>query len=228
MCGSKCLQSILLVMVLILAKQTPARAQQARAIGLKGPVHTVLTEDFRSEGGVRSEPIGSVLEIYDRQGYQLEVYRYKPNGSLWVHTVTDRMGPQIQRMQITGTAPFESKTVQNVFDVDGHVIETDTYDANGVLISKSTFEIVQKQANSSTYRHIERSADGTENTVEVTETTDPQTGIEHQVQTRSGNPETDWVIQQNGDGTKKDKIVYADGSYNERERRSDGTTVEDK
>lgn len=138
---------------------------------------------------------------------------------------TDR---RFREMQTTGTAPFENKTTQNVFDADGHVIETDTYDANGVLISKSTFEVVQKQANSSIYRHIERSADGTENTVEITESTDPQTGIEHQVQTRNGKPETDWVIQQNGDGTEKDKLVFADGSYNERQRRSDGTTVEDR
>jgi hypothetical protein len=62
----------------------------------------------------------------------------------------------------------------------------------------------------------------------VSDTTDPQTGVTHQVETKDGKPNTDWVIQRNADGTKKDKIVYADGSYNERERRADGTTVEDR
>jgi type II secretory pathway pseudopilin PulG len=46
--------------------------------------------------------------------------------------------------------------------------------------------------------------------------------------TRNGKPDTDWVIQRNPDGTEKDKIVYGNGSYNERERRSDGTTFEDR
>lgn len=115
----------------------PACAQEALAIGLKGPVHTVLTEEFTSEGSMRGEPSGSVLETYDRQGYQLEVYRYKPDGSLWAHTV--RNGPLISRMQVTGTTPFESRSTQNIFDAKGHVIETDTYDANGVLLCEAVF-----------------------------------------------------------------------------------------
>ena len=205
-----------------------AWAQEALAIGLKGPVHSVLTEEFTSEGGVRREPSGSVLEIYDREGYQLDVYRYKPDGSIWVHTVIDRKGPLVSRMQVTGTPPFESSSTQNVFDARGRVIETDRYDANGVLVSKSKGEFVDDQPNSSSYSHTESNADGIESMEEISETTDPKTGITHQVETRNGKPQTDWVIQRNPDGTAKDKIVYADGSYNEREQRSDGTTVEDR
>lgn len=203
-------------------------AQEALAIGLKGPVHTVLTEEFTSQGGVRGEPSGSVLEIYDRQGYQLEVYRYKPDGSLWAHTVIDRNGPLVSRTQVTGTTPFESRSTQNIFDAEGHVIETDTFDGNGVLVSKSKGEFVQQESNSNTFRRTETNADGTESTAEITETTDPKTRITHQVETRYGKTKTDWVIQRNGDGTEKDKIVYADGSYNERERKVDGTAVEDR
>ncbi|HYY72428.1 MAG TPA: hypothetical protein VE778_02435, partial [Candidatus Bathyarchaeia archaeon] len=107
-------------------------------------------------------------------------------------------------------------------------IETDTYDGNGVLISQSKSELVQLDFNSDTLHRTETNADGTESTAEISETTDPKTGITHQVQTRNGKQDTDWVIQRNPDGTGKDKIVYADGSYNERERRSDGTTVEDR
>ncbi len=152
-------------------------AQEALAIGLKGPVHSVLTEEFTSEGGVRREPSGSVLEIYDREGYQVEGYRYKPDGSLWVHTVIDRKGPLVSRMQVTGTAPFESTSTQN--DARGRVIETDRYDANGVLVSKSKGEFVDDQPNSSSYRHTESNANGIESTEEISETTDPKTGITH-------------------------------------------------
>ena len=204
----------------------PAQAQEAPAIGLKGPVHT--TEEFTSEGGARREPSGSVLAIYDPQGYQLEIFRYKPDGSLWVHTIIDRKGPLVLRTQVAGTAPFESGSTQNVFDAQGRVIETDTYDANGVLVSRSKGEFVEQQPNSSTYRRTERNANGTESFAESIETTDAETGITHQVGTRDGKLETDWVIQRNKDGTQKDKIVYANGSYNERERKADGTTVEDR
>src|SRR5262249_13212021 len=128
----------------------------------------------------------------------------------------------------TGTAPFESKTIQNVFDAEGHVVETDTYDENGAFVSKSKNDLAQKQANTTVYQRTETRADGSVSTTEVSDTTDPQTAVSHQVETKDGKPDTDWVIHRNADGTKKDKIVYADGSYNERERRTDGTTVEDR
>lgn len=216
------------ILLLTFLAAVPAWAREALAIGLKGPVHAVLTEEFRSEGGVRGEPSGSVLEVYDRQRYQLEVYRYKPDGSLRVHTVIDRNGPLISRMQVTRTAPFENRTTQSIFDAEGHVIETDTYDGNGVLVSKSKSELVQRGSDSDTLRRTEITADGTESMAEITEATDPKTGITHQVETRNGKTHTDWVIQRNADGTEKDKIVYADGSYNERERKADGSTVEDR
>jgi len=217
------------ILVLTLAVQMPAWAQEAAALGLKGQVHTVFTEEFTNEDGVHREPTGSSLDVYDHGGYQLELFRYEPDGSLWVHTVFDRKGPQVFRIQATGTAPFESNTTQNVFDAEGHVVETDTYDANGVLVSKSSNNLVQKQGNSTIYERTETSANGSESTAEVSETTDPQTGITHQVQTTNGKTDTDWVIQRNKDGTvEKDKIVYKDGSYNERERKADGTTVEDR
>jgi hypothetical protein len=207
----------------------PAWAQEALVVGLKGPVHTVLTEDFTSEDAVHRESTGTSLDIYDRHGYQLEVYRYKPDGTLWVHTVMDRQGPLVSRTQVTGTPPFESGSTQNVFDAQGRVIETDTYDANGILVSRSKGEFVEQQSNASIYRRTESKADGTESTAESIATTDHETGLTHQVETRDGKPEADWVIQRNEDGTvERDKIVYKDGSYNERERKADGTTVEDR
>lgn len=207
----------------------PAWAQEALAVGLKGPVHTVLAEEFKSDDGVHREAMGSTLDIYDSKGYQLEFFRYKPDGSLWAHMVYSRDGSRIFKIQATGIPPFRSSSTQNVFDAEGHVIETDTYDQNGTLISKSTNDLVQQHGDSATYLRRETSADGADSTAEINETTDPQRGITRQVQTKDGKPDTDWVIQRNADGKPvKDKIVYADGSYNERERRADGTTVEDR
>jgi len=216
------------ILVLTLFLQMPAWAQETVAFGLKGQVHTVFTEEFTAEDSVHPEPTGSTLDVYDPMGYQLEYFRYKPDGSFGAHTVYTRNGSQVLKIRATGTAPGESTSTQNVFDAEGLVVETDTYDENGALLSKLTNELVQKQGNSTTYRRRQTSADGSESTAEVSETTDPQTGITHQVQTRNGKPDTDWVIQRNADGTEWDKIVYGNGSYNERERTSDGTTVEDR
>jgi hypothetical protein len=223
------LRSICLALILVLLVSLPSWSQEAAAVGLKGPVHTVLTDEFSDENGLSHQSRGSIFDVYDRKGYQLEVYRYKPDGSLWVHTIISRDGEQIFKSQTTGTAPFENFSIQNVFDANGGVIETDTYDADRVLTKKSTIEFMKRRPELTTYRSSESGADGTENTREVIESTDPKTGITHQIATMNGKPETDWVIQRDGEGaTEKDKIVFADGSFNERERRPDGTTVEDR
>jgi len=223
------LRPICSALILILLVRLPSWSQEAAAVGLKGPVHTVLTEEFSDENGVSHQSRGSTFEVYDPQGYQLEIYRYKPDGSLWVHTIISRSGERIFKSQTTGTAPFENFSIQYVFDADGKVIETDTYNADGVLTLKSKNEFLEKRTELTTYRSRESHADGTENTREVTESTDPKTGITHQIATMNGKPETDWIIQRDGNGIlEKDKIIYADGSYDERERKPDGTTVEDR
>ena len=109
------LAGYLAALILMLPVRLPSWSQEATAVGLKGLVHTVLTEEFSDENGVSQESRGSILEVCDRHGYQLEIYRYKPDGSLWVHTIFSRNGEQILKMQTTGTAPFENVTVQNVF-----------------------------------------------------------------------------------------------------------------
>src|SRR6267143_1618727 len=153
-----------LALILILLVPLPSWSQEATAVGLKGLVHTVLTEEFSDENGVSQESRGSTFEVYDRHGYQLEVYRYKPDGSLWVHTIISRNGEQIFKSHTTGTAPFENFSIQNVFDADGKVIETDTYNGDGVLTKKSTNEFLDKRTESTTYRSRDSNADGTENT----------------------------------------------------------------
>lgn len=217
-----------LALVLILVAPASSWSQEAAAIGLKGPVRTVLTEYLRNEDGLSSKAIASAFEIYDQRGYQLEIFRYKPDGSLWVRTIISRKGDQIFKTETVGTAPFESYSVENSFDTKGRVIETVEFDGYGILKKKTIWKF-EDRPHSSTTRWTETNPDGTEKTGEAIETTDPGTGVTRQVSTVDGEWKSDWLIQRDGSGVlPKDKIVFPDGSYNEREEKSDGTTIEDK
>ena len=218
-----------LTLMVALALPLPALPQEAIAAGLVGKVHSVLTEDIDYQDNPSGVSRGSVFELYDPKGYQLELYRYKPDGSLWAHTVFIRDGWKIFELQATGTAPFESITTRNFFDAEGHIVETDTYNENGVLINQSKNEFLLNQSDKTLVRSRETGANGEEHTRDIEEKTDPKMGITRQVVMMNGQPETDWTIQRNESGEAlKDKIVYADGSYNERERMPDGTTAEDR
>jgi hypothetical protein len=222
------LRTFCLTFILIFFVQLPSVSQEASALGLKGPVYTVLTEEFDNQNGASHESSGSTFDVYDRKGYLLELYRYNPDGSLWAHTIYSRKGEQIFKSQTTGATPSENFSVLNFYDADGHIVETNTFNADGVLTKKTKNEFLENRPESTTYRSIESSVEGTENTREIVESTDPKTGLTHQIATMNGEPETDWVIQRDGNGVpQKDKIILADGSYNEREREADGTTVED-
>ena len=223
------MRTFCLGLILTFLVQLPSQSQEASFLGLRGPVYTVLTEEFNNENSTSHESRGSAFDVYDRKGYLLELYRYKPDGSLLAHTIFSRKGEQIFKSQTTGTVPFENFSAQNVYDADGHIIETDTYNADGVLTKKTKNEFLKNRPESATYRSIESGVEGTENTREVVENTDPKTGLTHQIATMNGKAETDWVIQRDENGVpQKDKIILADGSYNERERAADGTTIEDR
>src|ERR1700722_9789519 len=140
-----------LVLILIPLAAGPSWSQEAAAIGLKGAVHTVLTANFHDEAGVPGQPGDSTYEIYDRAGYQLEGFRYKPDGSVWVHTIITRKREQIVRSQTISTAPFESYSVENVFDTKGRVIETDEYDGDKILKNKTTWSFDDRIPTSTTH-----------------------------------------------------------------------------
>jgi hypothetical protein len=218
-----------LTLMVALALPLPALPQEAIAARLVGNVHSVLTEDIDYQEDQSGVSRGSVFELYDLKGYQLELYRYKHDGSLWAHTVFIRDGWKIFELQATGTAPFESTTTRNFFDAEGHIVERDTYNENGILINQSKNEFLLNQSDETAVRSRETGENGEEHIRDIEEKTDPKTGITRQVVMMNGQPETDWTIQRNESGELlKDKIVYADGSYNERERMPDGTTVEDR
>jgi hypothetical protein len=227
----KCLQIALLVFTGVLTAQNSAHAQDTVIAGLKGKVQTILTEEFTSKDLAGREPSGSTLDVYDPAGYILESFRYKPDGSLWEQVVYYRNGPQVLRVDVTGTYPYESHSEQNTYDSEGHQVEYDIYDANGVLVSKTTNVFSQHPNSDIMYQRIEtiKGAKTTTVTTKIAETTDPQTGITHQVTTKNGQIDLDWVIQQNPDGTvKNEKAVQPDGSYTESERKPDGTTLGDQ
>src|SRR5215471_6617047 len=60
--------------------QMPAGAQETIVLGFKAHVHTVFTESFKSEDSLHWETMDSSLDVYDPTGYQLEFFRYKPDG----------------------------------------------------------------------------------------------------------------------------------------------------
>ncbi len=105
------MRTAFLVLVVIVVVRMPAWSQEATSVGLKGPAHTVLTEEFSDADGTPDRSTGSTFDIYDRRGYQIELYRYKSDGSLWVHTIFERNGVQIFRSQTIGTAPFENSAL---------------------------------------------------------------------------------------------------------------------
>ena len=58
--------------------QQPAKNGEAAVIGLRGPVHSVLTENFNYRDNSQGKPTESALAIYDPEGYLLEEYHYEP------------------------------------------------------------------------------------------------------------------------------------------------------
>lgn len=85
------MRSAILIPLLASLVGVPARAQEALAIGLKGPVHTVLTEEFTSEGGARGEPSGSVLESTTRRVTSLRLTDINPTAPCgYIQSLTAR------------------------------------------------------------------------------------------------------------------------------------------
>jgi hypothetical protein len=93
----------------------PAKSSESTLIGLRGPVHTVLTESFDGLG----HPEGSRLTVYEPDGYELEEYRYEPGGSLHSHTKYTRKGWQVFKTETTSTVPAENRVFVQSFNSGG-------------------------------------------------------------------------------------------------------------
>ena len=100
-------------------------------VGLRGPVHTVLTENFVYRDNPQGKLTDSALVIYDPEGYLLEEYHYDPDCSQRFHTKYTRKGRQVFKTETTGAIPGEDRTFVQSFNAHGLVTETETYDGNG-------------------------------------------------------------------------------------------------
>ena len=126
---------LLLVFPLFCFGEQPALVSTAVMSGLRGPVQSVLTEIFiYNDKGERA--LGpSTRTIYDRTGYETELFEFDSRGVLRRHTVYTRNGTHLVTMETTNPVS-KQRSVQS-FNSAGAITETDIYDSNGVLTAKT-------------------------------------------------------------------------------------------
>ncbi len=210
--------------------QQPAKNSEAAMAGLRDPVHTVLTENFYYRDNPQGVPTGSTLVTYDPEGYTLEEYRYEPDGSLYSHIKYTRKGWQVYRTETTSVVASENRTFVQSFNSDGLVSGAETYDSSGSLISKTKSDFSSRKDGRTVSTSEEAHGDGAVSTTEtIDESTDPATGLSRQTTSKDGKPYSDWLIQRDTNGKPvADALRFVDGSFNEREVKPDGTTIEHK
>jgi hypothetical protein len=206
--------------------QQPAKNSEAAMTGLHGHVHTVLTETLDGLGN----PDNSKLEIYDPDGYLLEDYRYEPDGSLRSHIRYTRKSSQVFKTETISSDPSENRTFVQSFNSDGLVTGTETYDGKGSLLGETKNDTAQGKSGGggtvSTSKDVK--PDGTVSSIVTDEKTNA-TGLSQQSAIKDGKPYYNWLVQRDANGKPvADVFKFADGSFNEREVTTDGTTIEHK
>lgn len=205
--------------------QQPVPGSDAAAIGLQGAVHTVITEVFDKSNDASTKPTQSTTVIYDPKGFKLEEYRYDADGSLHSHAKYTRDGWKVFKLETKSIVPNENRTFVQSFDANGLVSENTTYDGSGAVLShtKNNFAVGSPTVTSQEMK----AEDGASTRMETIETIDTVTGVSHQSTTKDGKPYSDWLIQRDSKGAHvADALRFSDGSFNEREVKPDGSTVE--
>jgi len=209
--------------------QQPAKNSEAAAVGLRGPVHSVLTEGVFYQDNPQGKPAGSTFVIYDPSGYLLEEFRYEPDGTPHSHTKYMRKGWQVFKTETTSVIPNENRTFTQSFNSNGLVTGTDMYDGSGLLIAKTKNDLPPQPEASTISSSQTMNADGTVSISKTVESSNAATGITRQTTTKDGKPYVDWLIQRDSSGKPvTDALRFEDGSFNEREVKPDGTVVEHK
>lgn len=220
---------ILLPLSQVLFGQQPAKSSEAAIVGLRGPVQSVLTKYVDYRDNPDGKPTSSSLTIYDPRGYLAEEYRYDADGVLHSHTKYMRDEWRVFKTETTSTVPNESRTFVQSFNADGLVTGTETYDGTGLLIDRTTTAFQPTTGDPAISRSKTTLPDGTVSTTTTAETTDAATGITRQSVAKDGEQHSDWLIQRDTKGNPvTDALRFADGSFNLREVKPDGTTVEHK
>lgn len=209
--------AILLFVSSLSTGQQPARNSEVALTGLHGRVHSVLTETFDSQGN----PENSTLAIYDPDGYLQEEYRYDADGSLHSHTKYTREGWQVYKTETSSSVPSENLTFVQSFDSDGRTTESETYDGNGSPIGRTRSDFTPGKTTL-----MDVKPDGTASSV-VTVGRTNRTGLSRDSASKDGKPYYDWMIESDANGKPvSDVLRFADGSFDERQKKPDGTTVE--
>jgi YD repeat-containing protein len=151
-------------------------------------------------------------------------------GSLHSRTKYTRKGWQIFKTETTSSVPSENLTFVQSFNADRLVTGTETYDGSGSLISKTRNDFAQENSGATVSTTHEVKPEGAISTTKtVDESPNAATGLSRQSTTKDGRPYSDWLIQRDRNGKPvADALEFADGSFNEREVKPDGTTVEHK
>jgi hypothetical protein len=157
---------VLALFPLFCCGEQPVPGSDAAMSGLYGRVHTVLTETFIYEGNGQKTRGVSEVAIYDRAGYETELYEYSRGGlcshGLCSHTVYARFAGRLVKAETTNL--FSKQKSVELYNSDGFVIETDTYDSNGMLAAK-TPNVASVKADRRSLSTT-RKADGSISTVE--------------------------------------------------------------
>ena len=127
--------SLLALFPLFCFGEQPVLGSEAAWSGLCGPVRIVVTGIFTYNDNGERTPGPSQRAIYDRNGYETELYEFDSRGRLRQHTVYTRNGGDLVKTETTSHVSTQ-KSVQ-IFNSAGAVTETDTYDSHGTLTAKS-------------------------------------------------------------------------------------------
>jgi hypothetical protein len=206
--------------------QEPVTNSEAAIVGLHGPVHTVLSEEFDYAGDPTGKVAGSTITIYDPQGYELEEFRYEADGSLHSHVILTRRTWQIFKIESTSVVPEENQTVIHTFDSNGVITQTEIHDRNGA-VTRTKNELVARVGNvTGGYRSRQESPNGEVSVLETTNSTDPATGLSRNITTVDGRTTASALIQRDASGARKlTAQASPDGSFSQIERKPDGTGV---
>ncbi len=147
--------------------QQPATGSTAGTRGLRGAVQSVSTENFICNADGKEIPAHSDRSVYDRTGYETQFDEYDSLHRLRSHSEYTWNGSRLLKAEITN--PFSKQKSVQLYNSEGVVTETDSYDGNGVLsarivndsaLQKEKPVVSTKRATDGSISTIERSADG--------------------------------------------------------------------
>ena len=152
---------LLALFPLFCAGEQPVPGSEAVWSGLCGPVHIVLTEIFSYNDHGERTPGHSERAIYDRTGYETELYEFNSHGVLRQHTVYTWNSRHLVKTETT--SPVSPQKSVQIFNSAGAVTETDTYDSHGILNAKTPNVAVETERVS---HSTTKSTDGSISTIE--------------------------------------------------------------